>query len=261
MCFSLKGCITLYVVRKMFYQLSTVDYLLKTFYVIQNYYLYSQITMQNLRKLSLLLLLQFIAVVLWAQKVEKVINNGIYKSYFSYEVMNPLYVTYTLKNGGGPCDRKKEGFNFKKCGEKSAGNIDYTNSGYERGHLANAEDFAYNCADEEKTFCYYNAVPQTGKLNRGKWLSWEFKIREMSQGKSIFIIAGSIFGDKLLKPGSNVRVPDYCYKIVIDPKTGGTLVCLLFKNDDSDEMETLTLAQLKARLKYPLLPEKDLKLN
>src|SRR5436853_110152 len=76
------------------------------------------------------------------QQVDTVIKTGIYKSYFCYSLKEPLYVTYTLYKGGGGCDRDEQGFNFKKCGVQTASDADYSGSGYDKGHLANAEDFA-----------------------------------------------------------------------------------------------------------------------
>lgn len=193
---------------------------------------------------------------LFAQQVDKVIKTSIYKSYYSYQIKNPLYVTYTLSKGGGDCDR--DAFRFTECGVLTANDDDYKGTGYDKGHLANAEDFAYNCTLDKETFCYYNCLPQTVRLNRGIWKQWEAKIRELSQQKPIFIIAGGSYSDKLLKPGHAVVVPDYCYKIVVDPPTGKILYCLWFPNDNSSKVEQLTLADLKSRLSYRLVPEEDL---
>lgn len=187
-----------------------------------------------------------------AQQVDKVIQTSIYKSYYSYQVKNPLYVTYTLSKGGGDCDRA--GFSFRKCDEKTAGDDDYSGTKYDKGHLANAEDFAYDCALDKETFCYYNCLPQTVKLNRGIWKKWENKLRKLSQSKAIFIIAGGIYSNRLLKQGHTVVVPDYCYKVVVDPQTHEILYCLLFPNDDSGVVQALSITELKAKLPYPLVP-------
>lgn len=175
-----------------------------------------------------------------------------YKSYYSYQVKNPLYVTYTLSKGGGDCNRNK--FTFKSCGINTADDEDYSGTGYDKGHMANAEDFAYDCDLDKETFCYYNCVPQTTKLNRGIWKTWETKVRKLSQSKPVFVIAGAIYTDQLLKDGHTVVKPDYCYKIVVDPPTGNIIYCLLFPNDKTGRVEELSLAQLKAKLVYPLVP-------
>jgi len=205
-----------------------------------------------MNKLLLLLIISLSTQTLKAQKVDTLIQMTAYKSYYSYQVKNPLYVTYTLSKGGGDCNRSK--YSFKKCGVNTAEDDDYSGTGYDKGHLANAEDFAYNCDLDKETFCYYNCVPQTLKLNRGIWKTWETKVRKLSQSKPIFVIAGAIYTNQLLKEGHTVIKPDYCYKIIVDPPSGTILYCLLFPNDDSGRVEALSLSQLKAKLPYPLVP-------
>ena len=208
--------------------------------------------MKFTKVISCLVLLTFSYLCLLAQQVDKVIQTSAYKSYYSFSVKNPLYVTYTLKNGGGDCNRAS--YSFKRCGEETANDEDYSGTGYDKGHLANAEDFAYNCSLDKETFCYYNCYPQTIKLNRGIWKQWETKIRKLSKIQAVFIIAGGIYSNHLLKPGHTVIVPDYCYKIVVDPPTQKILYCLLFPNDNSGAVQYLTLPELKAKLSYPLVP-------
>jgi endonuclease G len=201
----------------------------------------------------LILVCLFIVATGFSQKADTVVNMEIYKSYFSYDLKQPLYVTYKLYRGGGGCERKNENFNFRKCGVKTASDSDYSGSGLDKGHLANAEDFAYDCEKEEKTFCYFNCLPQTVKLNRGIWKTWEERIRALSQTKKLFVIAGGIYKNKTI--GANdVGVPEYCYKIVVDARTKEILHCLLFPNDDSKKVTAISLAQLKKRLGYPLMP-------
>ena len=215
------------------------------------YYLKLIETDLNMKKyISIWLLLGYFSLA--AQiKTDTIINVGIYKSYYNYALKEPLYVTYTLFKGGGDCPRT--GFSFKKCGINSATNADYAGSSYDKGHLANAEDFANNCQDDEKTFCYYNCVPQTVKLNRGIWKKWETKIRQESQNHVLFIIAGGIYKDKTI--GENkIGVPDQCYKIVVDAVTKEIRYCLLFPNDNSGTVSAVTLLELKNKLGYDLIP-------
>ena len=115
--------------------------------------------MKNL--ITLFLIASYLTVSAQQIKIDTVINTGIYKSYFNYSLKEPLYVTYTLYKGGGDCTR--EALTFKECGIKSASDQDYAGNSFDKGHLANAEDFANDCDNEAKTFCYYNCVPQTKK--------------------------------------------------------------------------------------------------
>lgn len=208
------------------------------------------------RQLFLLSFLSVIAFEGWAQKlkVDTVLDRGIYQSFYNYKLKQPLYVTYTLYKGGGDCDRDVEGFDFDYDDfTLTATADDYKGSGLDKGHLANAEDFAYDCEDEELTFRYYNCVPQTTKMNRGIWKTWEAKVRKLSQTKKLFIVAGAIYGKEKL--GENkIGVPSHCYKIVIDAKTKKMLYCMLFPNDKSGIYMDITLDQLKKKMKYDLMP-------
>ncbi|HMJ48092.1 MAG TPA: DNA/RNA non-specific endonuclease [Ferruginibacter sp.] len=187
-------------------------------------------------------------------KIDTVLDKRIYESYFNLKLKEPLYVTYTLFKGGGNCDREDEGFNFFVDGFKmSATDQDYAGSGFDKGHLANAEDFAFECEYEELTFRYYNCVPQTVRMNRGIWKKWETDVRKLSQTKKILIVAGSIFGKKKL--GDNkIGIPSHCYKIVIDPGTKKILHCLVFPNNNSNTFQVVTFTELKQRLGYRLIP-------
>ncbi|MFD2148227.1 DNA/RNA non-specific endonuclease [Mucilaginibacter antarcticus] len=184
------------------------------------------------------------------QRVDSVINMGNYKSYYSYTLKDPLYVTYTLKQGGGDCER--DNFDFKPDSTLTATSDDYRRSGYDRGHLANAEDFAYSCSLDKQTFSYYNCIPQTRKLNRGVWKVWESRIRELSQSHTLYITAGAIYTNRTLKAGHPVGVPDYCYKVVIDSATHMMVYSLIFPNDNSQQAWPIDTASLSNTVGYPL---------
>jgi endonuclease G len=186
--------------------------------------------------------------------VDTVIDQGIYQSFCCYKLKEPLYVTYVLSNGGGPCDRQARGFRFKDGGFRyCATSSDYRNSHFEKGHLANAEDFAFDCAAEERTFRYYNCVPQTRETNHGAWLQWETNIRQLSKKQKLFIVAGCIYGKKTIGV-HKVAVPQYCYKIVLNANTRKILHCLLFPNDTSKSGREISLSELKRKLHYDLMP-------
>ncbi len=209
--------------------------------------------MQQRKSHFLLAFILLCAISAFAQKkytIDTVLDMGIYKSYFNYSARNPLYISYQLYKGGGDCDRDTEGFEFYVDGfTATATDKDYKGMGYHKGHLANAEDFAFSCPKEELTFRYYNCVPQTSKMNLGIWKTWETKIRQLSQYKKLFIIAGSIFGDETIGP-NNVAVPVYMYKLVYDAKTKTLLYCHLFPNDKSNSYQDIKLADLKKKVDY-----------
>ena len=182
-------------------------------------------------------------------QVDTVINAGFYKSYFDYESIEPLYVTYKLYKGGGKCPRDK--FRFKNDTEiKTAENDDYDKSGFDMGHLANAADFAFDCVKDEKTFRFYNCLPQYPNLNRGIWKKWETKIRQESQQDSLLILCGGVFTNKKIKSSSNVMVPDNCWKIVYSLSKKQVLWCIWFVNSPKSDSREMTLESLQKLIPY-----------
>jgi len=182
---------------------------------------------------------------LFGQAIDTVVNKEVYRSYYNFNLKSPLYVVYYLYRGGGECSRKKLRFVNEN---KTALNSDYVKSGYQRGHLVNAEDFAFDCEKERCTFSYYNCVPQHPKLNMGSWKSWENTIRKESQLDRLKIYTGGIYGQQ--KIGNGVGVPDYCWKIVYNTRTKLITHALLFRNDLSQAVQRITILQLKQLLGY-----------
>lgn len=174
-----------------------------------------------MRPIILLTLLLFSQAVN-AQHVT--ITNKAYTSYFDTIYKQPIAVVYKLYNGGGPCSRAK--FRFKNDTKyPTATDADYAKSGYDKGHLANAEDFAYDCELDEATFRYYNALPQTSTLNRGIWKQIEGDVRDLSKKDTITVVCYA----KKFKQINRLYVPELCYKIVY--KKGVYVIGYEFKQD------------------------------
>ena len=53
------------------------------------------------------------------QKIDTIVDKGIYKSYYSFVLKSPLYVVYDLYKGGGNVSRKGLRFNNE---DKTASN-------------------------------------------------------------------------------------------------------------------------------------------
>jgi endonuclease G len=136
---------------------------------------------------------------------------------------------------------------------QTAKNTDYTNSGDERGHLCNAEDFAITCKKEELTFRFYNCIPQTTSANHSNWLKYESEIREWSQKEKLYIICGGYFKNKKRDKKKDIAVPEWCWKIVQSVKTKKILFCGMFTNEEESVYTELTKAQLEKKLKSKII--------
>jgi len=203
-------------------------------------------------KKLLLVLFLFFTSSSSAQFVKKdtLIKNDVYESMYSYKYGQPRYVKYKLYHGGGDCSRSKEHFHFRPDSVTTTGIKDYANSGYDEGHMANAEDFAYDCKKEELTFRFYNCIPQTPKLNRGIWKSNENLVRKWSQTDSVLVICGGIFTSKSKKINSNLIIPDKCYKVVISLTSHKLLEVMVYDNNDSPKENSVKLISIEAQVHF-----------
>lgn len=181
---------------------------------------------------------------------QTIVDKGIYKSNFSNTLNQPRYVSYYLYKGGGSCDRKSFSFKNDIDNLQCATDDDYAGSKYDKGHLANAEDFAFDCTKDELTFRYYNCLPQTVNLNRGTWKTNETKVRDWSKKEKLYIICGGYFTNKKHK---NMAVPDYCWKVVQSVKTKQVLFCGWFSNTSTSTLEEITITELEKKLKSKII--------
>lgn len=171
-------------------------------------------------------LLLFVSTSCAQLHYDTIIDKGIYKSYFNTILKQPVAVTYTLYKGGGTASRDNDRFTgtYLTLGDK-----DYLHSGYDRGHVVPAEDFAYNDSLQGLTFSYYNCVPQLPKLNRGKWKKYENKVRKLSQTDTLIIVCVNEYHT----PETNeLNIPYACYKSVYNTK-GEVFFEIGLKNDST----------------------------
>ena len=179
-----------------------------------------------LKRLLLIFLFSF-TLALSAQNIAKydtIYDLKYYKAYYNKDIQTSSFVIYKLYKGGG--DVPRTNMSFKSY--KNLPHFNYTNSGYDRGHLVPAEDFANNKTKLKSTFYYINCVPQTVKLNRGIWKVYETEIRKISQRDSLLIICGGCDYDN-----DNKLIPRNCFKLVYNLKTHKCIYSLMFRNDSS----------------------------
>lgn len=68
---------------------------------------------------------------------------------------------------------------------------DYTNSGFDRGHLCPSEDRDGSQTDNDSTFIMTNIMPQAPNNNQQTWKNLEDYLRTLLPANEIYIIAGS----------------------------------------------------------------------
>lgn len=164
------------------------------------------------------------SMIMQAQKslvYDTIIERGIYTSYYNQLHNTASFVRYRLYKGGGSVKRK--GLNFRQSVQGRI--FKYSRSGYDKGHLAPAADFAHSRAEMAVTFDYVNCLPQRPSLNRGEWKRDETKVRKWSQRDSLLIECGGLDFDTLKN-----QVPAIFYKRVISLSTGDTLLNRQYQN-------------------------------
>ena len=93
---------------------------------------------------------------------------------------------------------------------------DYSNSGFDRGHMCPSADRTLTTTANSQTFYLSNMVPQAANNNRGPWADLENEARSIAQsGKELFIVAGGVFSTSSRTIGSGLSVPDTTFKVIV----------------------------------------------
>lgn len=100
---------------------------------------------------------------------------------------------------------------------------DYTNSGFDRGHMTSSEDRGVSIPANSATFLMTNILPQSPDNNRGPWAIFESYCRDLiKQGKELYIVSGGFgeggTGEKGLLTvvgGGKAVVPAFTWKVAL----------------------------------------------
>jgi endonuclease G, mitochondrial len=106
-----------------------------------------------------------------------------------------------------------------------AENADYEGKGYDKGHMAPANDFTRSLAAMKATFVLTNAVPQKKGVNRGKWGQLEGAVHDHAGAHgTVWVYSGPIFAGtaapKTIGP-HKVAVPSHTYKVILCVHSNG----------------------------------------
>lgn len=111
---------------------------------------------------------------------------------------------------------------------------DYTNSGFDRGHLAAAASYNHNETAHRATFTMANIVPQAPGLNKGFWKHLEaFTQRLLKEHQEVIVISGPAYlptrtpEDKWVYSIPTIgsfpklcQVPSHFYKVIVTRNHG-----------------------------------------
>jgi len=97
---------------------------------------------------------------------------------------------------------------------------DYKGSGFDQGHQAPAQDFAWNLDRNKESFSMVNMAPQLPGLNRAQWLRLEETVRGFAAKRgAVIVYVGPIVINSGHTIGKNkVAVPIAFWKVIVDPE-------------------------------------------
>ncbi|HLL53183.1 MAG TPA: DNA/RNA non-specific endonuclease [Myxococcaceae bacterium] len=168
----------------------------------------------------------------------------------------PQWVSYMLTAADiqeTPVDVKRTN-NFRKDPgyAGSASPTDYTNSGYDRGHMKPADD-SPNLEAMRESFLMTNMAPQTPAFNRQVWRTLESKTHELvaSSGGKATIMTGSLFLDEKGQPlpaeqrqwigpdgEKKVAVPTHFFKTVLNQLPNGHMTMYAYLVPNRPDLPT-----------------------
>lgn len=124
---------------------------------------------------------------------------------------------------------------------------DYTNSGYDRGHMAAAAN-ADDPIEMSESFLMTNMTPQVPYVNRVAWRNLEDRVRSTP---FVYVVTGAIYPPNPRTIGRNrVPVPSALWKVSFFAD-GKTAVYVL-DNVDKAQVRTMSLEELESLIGYKL---------
>lgn len=174
---------------------------------------------------------------------DQLVRYTYYTISYSNQHQNAEWVAYELLGARLDLSDREERQNFKSDPNvrSEASSSDYSNSGYDRGHLVPAHDMDFNERAMSESFYMTNVSPQVPDFNRGIWKSLEGQIRKWAKKeKRLYVITGPLLkktvaeADRISPTGPTI--PRGFFKIVMDYEgSKKKAIAFMFKNKDIDQ--------------------------
>ena len=156
-----------------------------------------------------------------------VLRNSVFIVGYDEARKCPLWVVYRVD--GPPRHETLERPSRFRIDDRTRARVShdaYTNSGFDRGHMApNYAIYSRHGREAQlETFLMTNVCPQTPDLNRRRWNELEQRVAgPAAAGRSwaerylaVWVVTGPIFDDDPTHLPSGVEIPDAFYKILLE---------------------------------------------
>lgn len=151
----------------------------------------------------------------------KVLKNEGYLVGYNESLRNPDWVAYRLQRSENTnTSERPESFDVDRRTRARVDHYDYSNSGYDRGHMAPnyAIDLVFGERAQKETFLMSNIVPQRPELNQGPWKQLEQMVakRYLRDYGELWVLTGPIYDTTWRQFSSGVAIPSAFFKIIVD---------------------------------------------
>jgi endonuclease G len=159
-------------------------------------------------------------------------DKGMYTLSYNSTSGIPNWVSWHLSTawkGSAPRSTSFTSDNTLPTGWYRVTTSDYTNTGFDRGHMCPSEDRDFSSAENQVTFTMTNVIPQAPTCNQQTWRLLEEYCRTlMTAGNELYIISGgrgtggsgSNGGTTSSIAGGLVKVPARVWKVIVVLPTG-----------------------------------------
>jgi endonuclease G len=131
---------------------------------------------------------------------------------------------------------------------------DYTDSGWDKGHMTPADDMPTAAAQRE-SFSMANMVPQNPKNNQILWRAIESTTRKLAkQHKKIYVVTGPIYSRASKVLNGRVTIPDAIFKAIYIPSENVAAVYTSL-NTSQIRYKTISVAQLERQVGFDVFPD------
>lgn len=186
-------------------------------------------------------------------------NHETYEVWFDTTTKNPAVVVWDLTAEDAILSdqsKNRPDSKFPDCGSAKHAKENYYKSTYDKGHMCPNNDRDWTKAAAKNTFRACNICPQTPKLNRGIWKSYEsYGHKLANEHMLVTIICGpyydSTVGPRYIEAKDNIRIPDGFFKVFVYKESGQTKVFAVKfkqtddKNDDKNIVSGTNLDWIK----------------
>lgn len=149
----------------------------------------------------------------------RLLENAGYAVGYDEGMRNPAWVAYRLHyRSDGTTAKRAESFEVDPRTVARTTSGDYTDSGFDRGHMApnHAIGLAHGPEAQWETFRMSNIVPQAPALNQGPWRILEQEIANdwLPKHETLWVITGPVYRPPLQRLASGVAIPTAFFKII-----------------------------------------------